>query len=151
MKKQISKETLEKIKKELNYLKTVTRKEIAERLKEAISFGDLRENAAYHEAKESQGFLEGKIIELENLIRNSIIVNLEKSNKIVVGSKIKVLSDEGEEEYIIVSPIESDPFNGKISEDSLIGKNFIGKEKGDICEIIAPTGDKISYKIIDIS
>jgi len=151
MKKQLNKETIEKLKKELDYLKTTKRREIAERLKEAISFGDLKENAAYHEAKDSQAFLEGRIIELEAIIRKSIVVNIKKSDKVIIGSKIKVLSDEGEDDYIIVNPIESNPLQGKISEDSPIGKAFMGKKKGDICEIVIPLGEKINYKIIDIS
>lgn len=150
MKKQITKETLAKLKEELEYLKKTKRKEMAERLKEAISFGDLRENAAYHEAKDSQGFLEGRIIELEHMISNSIIIDLKSSDKVIIGSKIVVTSDDGKDEFTIVSPIESNPLEGKISEDSPIGKSFIGKRKGDICETVAPSGEKLKYKIEEI-
>ncbi len=150
MKKQITKETLAKLKEELEYLKKTKRKEMAERLKEAISFGDLRENAAYHEAKDSQGFLEGRIIELECVISNSIIIDLKSSDKVIIGSKIVVTSDDGKDEFTIVSPIESNPLEGKISEDSPIGKSFIGKRKGDICETVAPSGEKLKYKIEEI-
>lgn len=150
MKKQITKETLAKLKEELEYLKKTKRKEMAERLKEAISFGDLRENAAYHEAKDSQGFLEGRIIELECVISNSIIIDLKSSDKVIIGSKIVVTSDDGKDEFTIVSPIESNPLEGKISEDSPIGKSFIGKRKGDICETVTPSGEKLKYKIEEI-
>ncbi|MBZ1356557.1 MAG: transcription elongation factor GreA [Candidatus Nealsonbacteria bacterium] len=150
MKKQITKETLAKLKEELEYLKKTKRKEMAERLKEAISFGDLKENAAYHEAKDSQGFLEGRIIELEHMISNSIITDLKSSDKVIIGSKIVVTSDDGKDEFTIVSPIESNPLEGKISEDSPIGKSFIGKRKGDICETVTPSGEKLKYKIEEI-
>ncbi len=150
MKKQITKETLAKLKEELEYLKKTKRKEMAERLKEAISFGDLKENAAYHEAKDSQGFLEGRIIELECVISNSIIIDLKSSDKVIIGSKIVVTSDDGKDEFTIVSPIESNPLEGKISEDSPIGKSFIGKRKGDICETVTPSGEKLKYKIEEI-
>ncbi len=151
MKKQITKETLAKLKEELEYLRKTKRREIAERLKEAISFGDLKENAAYHEAKDSQGFLEGRIMELEHMVSSSVIVNARSSEKVIVGSRIVVSSDAGKEEFTIVNQIESNPLEGKISEGSPIGKSFIDKKKGDICEAVTPLGEKLKYKIEEIN
>lgn len=150
MKKEITTETLEKLKKELDYLKKEKRKEIAERLREAISFGDLRENAAYDEAKEAQGFLEGRIIEIQNIIKTSKIYQPKNSNVVSVGSIIRVSLGEDEMVFNIVSAIESDPINNKISEESPIGKSFIGKSSGDVCEIELPSKEKVVYKIIEI-
>lgn len=150
MKRHISAEALAKIKKELNSLKTVKRREIAERLKEAISFGDLKENAAYHEAKDDQAFLEGRIIELEVIIRGSVVGHLERSGKVGPGSLVTVRSEEGEEEFEIVSVVESDPLKGKISEDSPIGKALFGKSEGDSCKVETPSGEIIKYEILKI-
>jgi transcription elongation factor GreA len=150
MKKEITTETLEKLKKELDYLKKEKRKEIAERLREAISFGDLRENAAYDEAKEAQSFLEGRIIEIQNIIKTSKIYQPKNSNVVSVGSIIRVRLGEDEMVFNIVSAIESDPINNKISEESPIGKSFIGKSCGDFCEIELPSKERVVYKIIEI-
>ncbi len=150
MKKKISAGALEKIKKELHYLKTVKRQEIAERLKEAISFGDLKENAAYHEAKDDQAFIEGRIIELESIISNSFISSITKSDKVDIGSLVTVNSSEGKEEFEIVSSVESDPLKGKISEDSPIGKALLGASEGEVREVEMPSGELIKYKIIKI-
>jgi transcription elongation factor GreA len=158
MKKQyLTRESLEKFKKELEYLKTVKRRELAKRLEQAISFGDLTENAAYHEAKESQAFLEGKILELEDLIRNAeIIQKNEKGGWIQIGSVV-YLNNLAEkkgffkkpEKFGIVSPAEADPFGGKISSESPLGKSLLDKPKGAIVEVLTPTG-KIKYKILKI-
>jgi transcription elongation factor GreA len=150
-KKQITFETLENLKKELAFLKKEKRREIAEKLRLAISFGDLKENAAYHEAKDEQAFLEGKIIELENIINNSSVVSLNaNSTTVLVGSTLKILIDGEENEYKIVEAIESDPLNGKISLESPIGKNLLGKKKGEECRIEMPSGSIINIKILEI-
>lgn len=150
MKKEISLEALEKLKKELNYLKKDKRREIAERLKEAISFGDLKENAAYHEAKDSQAFLEGRIMELERAIKTSTIVKRKNTGVVGIGSTIKVKSLEGEEIFHIVNEVESDPFSGKISESSPLGKCFINCSVGDDCIFESLNGEKTKYKIIEV-
>ena len=150
MKKKISAGALEKIKKELNHLKTTKRREISERLNEAISFGDLKENAAYHEAKDDQAFLEGRIIELERIVRDSSVSPIVKSGMVEAGSLVTVKSDQGEEEFEIVNPVESDPLKGKISESSPIGKALLGAFEGDIREIETPSGELMRYKILKI-
>ncbi len=151
MKKIIKAEVLEKFKTELELLKKVKRREIAERLKEAISFGDLKENAEYHEAKEAQAFLEGRIVELEHLIRNTLVGPKENSGKIGEGSLVTVCSNEGEEQFEIVNIVEADPLKGKITSDSPIGKAILGKTEKDICEVKTPSGQIIKYKILKIS
>jgi len=150
MKKNISANALEKIKKELIHLKTVKRREMAERLKEAISFGDLKENAAYHEAKDAQAFLEGRIIELESIVRDSFVSPIVRSGKVGLGSLIEVKSAQGEVEFEIVNPVESDPLEGKISESSPIGKALLGAGEGDVREVKMPSGELMKYKILKI-
>jgi len=150
MKKNISANALEKIKKELAHLKTVKRREMAERLKEAISFGDLKENAAYHEAKDDQAFLEGRIIELESIVRDSFVSPIVRSGKVGLGSLIKVKSAQEEVELEIVNPVESDPLEGKISESSPLGKALLGAGEGDVREVQTPSGELMKYKILKI-
>ncbi len=147
MTKYITKEGLEKLKKELEYLKTVKRKEIAERLEKAISFGDLSENAAYHEAKEAQAFLEGRILELQEAINNSAIISEEKKKDIVdIGSTV-LLEQNGEKlKFQIVGAQEANPSEGKISNESPLGKALLNRKKDEIIEVETPSG-KIKYKI----
>ncbi len=147
--KKISPTTFERIKKELDYLKRVKRREIAERLNEAISFGDLKENAAYHETKDEQAFLEGKIMELEEIIRTSSISETKSSDRVELGSIVTLLSD-NEETFEIVSSVEADPINGKISEDSLIGKALLGAKEGEVVKVETPAGETIEYQILKI-
>ncbi len=149
-KKQVNAQTMIDMKKELEYLKKVKRKEIAEQLNHAISFGDLKENAAYHEAKEAQAFLEGKIMDLNYNINNSVIVDNQGKNKISLGSKITVIMDNQEQEYVVVSSRDGDPLNNKISIDSPIGKVVLGKSKGDKCKIETPSGQEIELEILEI-
>jgi len=148
---EISFETLEKLKKELDELKKVKRKEIAEQLRQAISYGDLKENAAYHEAKESQAFLEGRIIELTQVIKNSVIVEKKKGNqKVVVGSKVTVLCGTDKQEYFIVGSRDADPLQNKISCDSPIGKSLLNCSEKDKVSIQAPSGEEIVFEILKI-
>ena len=150
MKKNISANALEKIKKELDHLKTVKRREMAERLKEAISFGDLKENAAYHEAKDDQAFLEGRIIELESIVRDSFVSPIVRSGKVGLGALIKVKIAQEEIELETVNPVESDPLEGKISESSPLGKALLGASEGDVREVKTPSGELMKYKILKI-
>ncbi len=150
MKRNISATALEKLKKELNHLKTVKRREMSERLKEAISFGDLKENAAYHEAKDDQAFMEGRIIELESIIRNSFVSPIVKSGKVDIGSLITVKSDQGEEDFEIVNPVEANPLEGKISESSPIGEALLGASEGEVRKVKMPSGEMIKYEILKI-
>jgi len=150
MSKYLTPEGLEKLKKELNYLKKVKRKEIAERLKQTASLGDLSENAAYDEAKEAQGFLEGRILELEETIRGAEVVKkIDKAGWVQLGSTVIVSSNNEEEKFKVVGTAEADSLNGKISMDSPLGKALLDKPVGAIVTVETPNG-KIKYKIIKI-
>jgi transcription elongation factor GreA len=149
-KQKVTIEGMEKLKKELDYLKNIKRKELAKRLQEAISFGDLSENFSYIQTKEEQNFLENRIFELEKIIKSAIIIKTEKqSDKIQVGSFIKVISNNQEEEFQIVGSEESDPTQNKISFQSPFGRAFLNKSVGKTVEVETPNG-KISYKILEI-
>ncbi len=129
--------------KELEYLKSEKRAEIAEKIKVARGFGDLSENSEYDEAKNEQGLVEQKINELEYTLKHAKIVNKEEMHKtgINVGAHVAVVDEDGEEEeYDIVGATEFDPFNNKISIDSPIGAALIGHKAGDTVEVQLPTG-----------
>lgn len=147
-------EGLKKYEEELEYLKTVKRKENAEKLKEARAQGDLSENAEYDAAKDEQGMIEARIMELDAMLKNvKIIDESELSNEIVhIGSKIKVYDCEFEEEvsYQIVGSNEADPFNGKLSDESPVGSAFIGRKAGDKIDVETPEG-VISFEILEIT
>ena len=150
MQKYLTPEGLEKFKKELDELKDVKRKEIARRLKEAISFGDLSENAAYHEAKEAQGFLEGRILELEEIIRNAVVISGQKKKELVqIGSLVTLKIDGKKEKFQIIAPEESNPFQGKISYQSPLGKAILNRKNSEKFEVSTPEGKK-EYKILKI-
>lgn len=144
---------LAKIQDELDQLKTVKRQEVAVRLREAISQGDLSENSEYDAAKEEQAFIESRINTLENMIRNAKIINRDNQDKSIVGigSKVKIqeLPDGDVEEYTIVGSAEADPLEGKISNESPIGAELIGKQKGEEVTVPAP-GGTIKFKILHI-
>ncbi len=147
----LTEEGLKKLKEELKYLKTDKRREVSERLKEAISHGDLSENAAYEEAKEAQSFLEGRIRELENTINSAEIIEKKKDGRVNIGSKVLLKDGRGEEEeYTITGSAEADPLRGMISSDSPLGKKLIGKKVSDKVDVNTP-GGKISYEILKIS
>ena len=156
MSKYLTPEDLEKIKKELDYLKKVERKEIAQRLEEAIAMGDLTENAAYQETKDAQGFLEGKILELENLIGEAKLVEkIDGAHWVQIGSTVilapqkQTKSSSPTEKYKIVGTGQADPFKGEISMESPLGKALLDKPEGAVVEIKTPIG-KIKYKILKI-
>lgn len=149
MPKYLTPEALEEFKKELEYLKTVKRQEIAERIKHAAAFGDLKENFAYHEAKEAQGFLEGRILELRNIISSAKVIEKNKDGKIGVGFTVVIKSGTDTDEYKIVEPEEADIMKGKISAKSPLGKELIGKKKGDKIEISLADGKK-QYVIVKV-
>lgn len=150
----VSKEGYKKLEEELEYLVTVRRSEVAAKLKEARSFGDLSENAEYDEAKNEQGILEARITELEQMIANAVIVDDDNISleEVSIGSKIKVedLEFNTTEILQIVGSTESDPDNGKISDDSPIGKAALKKKVGEIFEVEAPVGI-LKFKILEIS
>jgi transcription elongation factor GreA len=147
----ISKEGLENLKKELQELKTVKRKEVAARIKRALEQGDLTENAEYAEAKEEQAFLEGKIIEIGNKIKQAEILDKfpKTTNKVGIGSKITVQFDSSNVIYQIVGSSEASPSEGKISNESPAGKAFMGHKIGDTVEVETP-GGKMRYEILKI-
>ena len=152
--KTVSRAGYEKLQEEREYLVTVKRKEVAQKLKEARSFGDLSENAEYDEAKNEQAILESKINELELLIANAIVVEDHEvsTDEIGVGSiiKIKDLEFDDVETLQIVGSTESDPDNGKISDESPIGKAALRKKVGDVFEVEAPAGI-LKFEVLEIS
>ena len=149
--KKITIEGMEKLKKELDYLKNVKRKEIAGRLREAMSFGDLSENFSYQQTKEEQGFIENRIFELEQIIKSASIIKKEKqNNRIQVGSLVLIENNNQKEEFQIVGSEETNPIQNKISFQSPLGKALLGKSIGETINIETPNG-KISYKILEIN
>ena len=141
---------LEKLKKELDYLKNVKQREIASQLHTAASFGDLSENAAYHQGKEALSFMRGRIDELEKIIKSAKIISSQKnSNKVEIGSTIVVQADKETETICLVAPSESDFLAGKISYQSPLGQALLGRLKGEEVEIECPN-KKIKYKILEI-
>lgn len=146
----ISQEGYDKLKEELDFLTSVRRKEIAERIEQAKELGDLSENAEYSEAKDAQALNEGKILELSGILKNVTVVEKAlQSNEVSMGSKLTVESDKGEREFSIVSFNEADPINGKISNESPLGVAFLHRKKGDTVEVETPRG-LMKYKIIKI-
>ncbi|MCM3743426.1 transcription elongation factor GreA [Sporosarcina luteola] len=142
-----------KLEEELEFLKTVKRKEVVERIKIARSYGDLSENSEYDSAKEDQAFVEGKISSLESMIRNSVIITEDEANtdEVQLGKTVtfKELPDGDEETYTIVGSAEANPIEGLISNDSPIAKGLIGKGKGDEVKITTPGGE-MSVVIVEI-
>ncbi len=147
----MTKEGLSKLKGELNERKTTIRQEIARMIKEAKEQGDLSENAEYSEAKRQQGENEGRIAELEAMLKNSEVVErTDSSNDVQIGSKVKVKFDGEEIEFQMVGSNESDPTSFKISNESPMGKAFMGRKRGDKVDVETP-GGKVSYKILDVN
>lgn len=146
-------EGVKKLEDELEFLKTVKRKEITEKIKVALGYGDLSENSEYDEAKNDQAFTEGKIIQLENMLRNAQVVDEEDLPKdvVAVGTIVKVKDYEFDEEveYLIVGSAEADPMNFKISNESPVGAALIGKKVGDEIDVVVPGGTN-KFKILSI-
>ncbi|MEA4923277.1 MAG: transcription elongation factor GreA [Eubacteriaceae bacterium] len=152
----LTKEGFEKIKAEYEELVSVTRREVAERIKEAREFGDISENAEYDAAKNEQAELEERINKLEDMMRKAKIIEEGKSarGKVNIGSKVKIkeLSTKKEGEYIIVGSTEADPFANKISNESAVGKAIIGHKAGDVVEVeVKGRETKLNYEIISIN
>jgi transcription elongation factor GreA len=140
-------EGLKKMEEELETLKTVRRKEVAEKIKEARGQGDLSENAEYDSAKEEQAEIEARIVVLEKMLRNAEVIDDEEVSRdvISVGSIVKLYDLEFDEEveYIIVGSAEADPMNGKISNESPVGKGLLGHKAGETITIDTPSGDVV--------
>jgi transcription elongation factor GreA len=146
----ISQAGYDKLKGELNFLTSVRRKEVAERIERAKELGDLSENAEYSEAKDAQALNEGRILELTNTLKNVTVVQNENSRgKVAMGSKITVKINGQEKQYTIVSFNEADPLDGKISNESPIGVAFLEKKKGETVEVETPRGI-MKYKILKV-
>jgi len=147
-------EGLKKLEEELEQLKTVKRKEIAAKIKEALSFGDLSENSEYDEAKNEQAFVEARILQLEATLKNvRVLDDDELNNEIIsVGSKVVLKDVEFDEEvtYQIVGSTEADPANGKISDESPVGKALLGRKLGETVTVEAPIGE-ILYEVLAIN
>ena len=146
-------EGIKKLEEELEYLKTVRRKEITEKIKVALGYGDLSENSEYDEAKNDQAFNEGRIIQLENMLKNAVVVDESEipTDKVSVGSIVKVMDYEFDEEveYTIVGSAEADPMNFKISNESPVGSALLGKKVGDVVEVAVPSGVS-KFEILEI-
>ncbi len=143
----------DKLAQELEYLKTVKRKEVVERIKIARGFGDLSENSEYDSAKDEQAFVEGRITTLENMIRNAKIIEEGESagDAVTLGRSVTFveLPDGEEETYTIVGSAEADPFEGKISNDSPIAKSLLGRKVGEQVSVQTPGGE-MSVRIVSI-
>ena len=150
----LTEEGLEKLKQELEVLRTEKRHEVADRLKEAIAQGDLSENSEYDAAKEEQAFIEARIVSLENMIRNAKIISqgAQDRNVVSIGAKVTIqeLPEGDVESYTIVGSAESDPLSGRISNESPIGAELIGKKVGEIVDVPVPSGT-IQFKIVEIN
>ncbi|MBI4160159.1 transcription elongation factor GreA [Candidatus Wolfebacteria bacterium] len=149
MKAYISKEGLEELKQKLESFKKDARQDIAERLRRAKEFGDLSENSEYIDAKDAQAKLEMEIAELEEKIRNAIVIKKDKSGVVGIGSTVEVLKNGKRMRYTIVGGEEADPARFLISNESPLGQAFLGKKSGDTAEITVPSG-KAAYKILKI-
>lgn len=151
----LTKDGLDKLKEELKYLKDTKRKEVAARIKEAISYGDLSENSEYEEAKNEQAFVEGRILELEEKVKHAQLIDEGfKAKKVVqLGSivHLKNLSKAKDEPevYTIVGSTEADPIAGKISNESPVGSTLLGREVGDEVKVKVPAG-VVEYKILKL-
>ena len=140
---------------ELEYLKTVRRKELAEEIKEARSHGDLSENSEYDEAKNTQGLVENRITELEQMIKNAVIIDESELSvdNVSVGTHvtIQMTGEDETEEYDIVGRTEADPLNGKISDESPVGHALLGRAVGAKTEVLLPTGHTVEYTVLAIT
>lgn len=146
----ITQEGYNKLKEEHDFLATVRRKEIAERIERAKELGDLSENAEYSEAKDAQALNEGRVIELAAILKNVTIVNkASDSDHVMMGSKVVAEIDGKKREFTIVSFNEADPLNGMISNESPLGVALIGKKKGETVTVETPRG-VVKYKISKI-
>ncbi len=146
----LTKEGLAKLEEELDDLKTVHRKEVNERIRQAKEFGDISENAEYEDAKQEQAFVEGRILRVEAMIRNARIIEASDSpaDEVYLGSMVKIKdAGTGEvHEFTLVGSTEADPLNHRLSNDSPLGKALLGRRKGELVDVTTPRGLK-QYKI----
>lgn len=147
----ITQERFDELKKELEELKTNKRIEVAERLKQAKEYGDLSENSEYAEAREEQSLVEGRIFELEELLKKAEIIKKSAgvSNEVNVGSSVRVKKGEAVLNYTIVGAYDADPAAGKISDESPLGRAFVGRKVGEKVIAVIPSGE-VEYEILKI-
>lgn len=147
-------EGLRKLEEELEYLRGTKRKEVAERIKQALSFGDISENSEYDEAKNEQAQMEGRIVQLESMLKHARVIDEDDVNTdaVSLGSKVKIYDMEFDEEvvYHIVGSTEANPLKSKISNESPVGAALMGHKKDDIIEVQVPDGI-MKFKILEIS
>jgi transcription elongation factor GreA len=150
----ITRDGLKKIEDELRYLETERRSQVADKIRQAKELASTQNNAEYEDAKNEQAMVEGRILQLNQLIQNAELIDEDgasKSKQVILGSRVKVRSDEGKAvEYVIVGPAEADPREGKISNESPVGRALIGKRVNDEVQVTAPRGI-ITYKVTKIS
>ena len=145
----LTKEGLDKLQSELDELRTTRRSEIAERIKYAKEFGDISENSEYEDAKNEQGMLEGRILTLEKMVRNAVIIEEHHDGVVQVGSSVTVKDEFGKETYTIVGPAEVDVARGRISMESPVGKALIGHKVGEKVQVQTPSGAR-TVKIVKV-
>ncbi|TAL20674.1 transcription elongation factor GreA [Patescibacteria group bacterium] len=145
----ITADGLEKLRAELRELKTVKKREIAERIERAKELGDLSENAEYADAKDEMAFVEGRILELEDSVNRAVIIERRENGTVQVGSTVVVRNGGAEKRFAIVGPSEADPAAGRISNETPLAQALLGKKIGDQAEMNAPSG-KIVYTIVSV-
>lgn len=145
----LTREGLKSLQEEHDSLIDVRRKEVAEKLRKARELGDVSENAAYDAARDEQAFIEGRVAELEDILKRVEVVKNAGAGKIAIGSTVQVHLDGDEQEFKIVGAHEADPTAGKISHESPLGQSLLGKKVGDKIEVEAPVG-KLTYCILKI-
>lgn len=147
-------EGLKKLEDELEHLKSVKRREVAERIKLAISYGDISENSEYEDAKNEQAFVEGRIMTLEKMLRNARVIRDDDvdTDVVSVGSTVRLKDIEFDEEveYTIVGSAEADPAHNRISNESPVGRSLLGQTKGQVVEVAVPAGT-IQFEILGIT
>lgn len=145
----LTKEGHEKLQKEYEQLTKVRRREVTQRIAKAREYGDISENSEYDTAKEEQSFVEGRIVELQDILRNAKVIDRShKSGEVQIGTKVKVDVDGEGDEFIIVSSVEADPMQGKISDESPVGRALLGAKVGDVVTVSSTI--KSTYKILEI-
>lgn len=150
----LTEDGLKQLEEELEYLKTKKRKEVSEKIKVALGFGDLSENSEYDEAKNEQAQVEARIVSVENMLKNAIVIDESERDtaKVELGATVTIHDIEFDEDitYKIVGSTEADPDEGRLSDESPLGKSLMGKAEGEMIDVDAPAG-VIQYKILKIS
>ena len=150
----LTEDGLKQLEEELEYLKTKKRKEVSEKIKVALGFGDLSENSEYDEAKNEQAQVEARIVSVENMLKNAIVIDESErdTSKVELGATVTIHDIEFDEDitYKIVGSTEADPDEGRLSDESPLGKSLMGKSEGEMIDVDAPAG-VIQYKILKIS